>query len=175
MNTVNTEIVTISLVFVLLKTNLIIIFMIYPYFITYHHSILFQPEISQYSEKLMPLLFEFLNHVYYVMETEKIEPNGLDRLFYAIGTFCETLGNGLLPYLPVLMEKIFLGLNPQGFSLELKKSCFNVLQAVVSAVKSEIMPYFNRILELLRIYIESVPVIGIPTLQSCALGKLLDW
>ncbi|XP_045465050.1 importin-4-like [Harmonia axyridis] len=131
-----------------------------------------QPEVSMYAEKLLPLLFEFLNHVYNEMEKEKTESKCLDRLFYAIGTFCENLDEALMPYLPVLMEKLIQGLNPQGWSMELKKSCFTTLEAVVTAVKVGIMPYFSRIIEILNIYINSPPGSINYDLRSYALDSL---
>lgn len=105
------------------------------------------------------------------MEREKTESNCLDRLFYAIGTFCENLDQGLLPYLPVLMEKLLQGLNPQGWSMELKKSCFTTLEAAVTAVKSEILPYFPKIIEILNLYINSAPDSHNYELRSYALGE----
>ncbi|XP_044765904.1 importin-4-like [Coccinella septempunctata] len=131
-----------------------------------------QPEVSQYSEKLMPLLLDFLNHVYNEMEKDKTEPNCLDRLFYAIGTFCENLHEGLLPYLPILMERLLQGLNPQGWSVELKKSCFNSLEAAVTAVKLGILPYFPKIIEILNLYINSHPDTDNYELRSYALDCL---
>ena len=59
-------------------------------FHSHSHSSLHQPEISQFSGKLLPCLFQFLDSVL----VSGMATNGtVTRTFYAMETFCEHLGN----------------------------------------------------------------------------------
>lgn len=118
------------------------------------------------------MLFEYLAQVFQQMQTEKVEPPGLDRMFYALETFCENLDDGLLPYLPTLMERLFVALDPNGWSLQLKKIALSALGSAASAVKEGMLPYFQKILEVLNLYIMSDPSSEIHQLLCYALGKL---
>ncbi|KAJ8965378.1 hypothetical protein NQ317_015677 [Molorchus minor] len=94
-----------------------------------------QPEISKYASELLPVLFECLSQIFTQMEIEKKDPPSLDRLFYALETFCENLDEGLMPYLPALMERLFVALDPNGFSMQLKRVALSTLGSAASAVK----------------------------------------
>lgn len=107
------------------------------------------------------------------METEKVEPASLDRMFYALETFCENLDDGLLPYLPTLMERLFVALNPNSWSLQLKRVALSALGSAASAVKEGMLPYFPKVLEILNLYITADSDSEIHQLQCYALGKLL--
>lgn len=104
------------------------------------------------------------------METEKKDPPSLDRLFYALETFCENLDDELLPYLPTLMERLLVALNPNGFSMQLKRVALSTLGSVASAVKEGLLPYFQKIIEILNMYINSDPNSDVHQLQSYAIG-----
>lgn len=132
--------------------------------------ILFQPEISKYAPELLPVLFDCLNQIFFQMESEKKDPPSLDRLFYALETFCENLDDELLPYLPTLMERLFVALNPDGFSMQLKRVALSTLGSVASAVKEGLLPYFTKIIEILNFYITSDPNSEIHQLQCYAIG-----
>lgn len=107
------------------------------------------------------------------MEQNKSEPNGLDRMFYALQTFCINLDDGLLPYLPTLMERLLYALDPTSplQSLRLKRVTISTLDAVVCAVKDNMLPYFQKLLELLYLYISSNPESDIHELQAYAIGN----
>lgn len=64
-----------------------------------------QPEISQYADEILPILFEFLQQVCVQIKMTGKEPKHIDRLFYAMETFCENLENALTPHLPMLMDR----------------------------------------------------------------------
>lgn len=64
----------------------------------------FQPEISEYSEQLLPVL---LQHLGKLAGSTGEPPGGVDRMFYALEMFCENLNDALLPYLPSLMQHLF--------------------------------------------------------------------
>lgn len=129
-----------------------------------------QPEISKYASELLPVLFEYLTQVYQQMQTEKVEPASLDRIFYALETFCENLEDDLLPYLPTLMERLLIALDPNSWSLQLKKIALNALGSAASAAKEGMMPYFPKILEILHMYIMADPNSEIYQLQCYAIG-----
>jgi hypothetical protein len=131
----------------------------------------FQPEISQYAAELLPVLFEYLGQVYAQMEKEKSESASLDRLFYALETFCENLDEGLMPYLPTLMDRLFVALDPNGWSMQLKRIALSTLGSAASAVKEGLFPYFQKIIELLNLYINADPNSEIHQLQSYAIGR----
>lgn len=82
------------------------------------------------------------------MEVEKKDPPSLDRLFYALETFCENLEDGLMPYLPTLMERLIGALDPQCTSIQLKRVALSALGAAATAVKEGIMPYFDKIIQV---------------------------
>ncbi|XP_068893273.1 importin-4-like [Tenebrio molitor] len=131
-----------------------------------------QPEISQYAAELLPVLFEYLGQVYAQMEKEKSESASLDRLFYALETFCENLDEGLMPYLPTLMDRLFVALDPNGWSMQLKRIALSTLGSAASAVKEGLFPYFQKIIELLNLYINADPNSEIHQLQSYAIEAL---
>ncbi|CAH1164397.1 unnamed protein product [Phyllotreta striolata] len=131
-----------------------------------------QPEISQYASALLPVLFECLQQTFVQMKAEKKDPPSLARLFYALETFCENLDEGLLPYLPTLMERIFEALDPTGFSLQLNRVALSTLGSIASAVKEGLMPYFPKVIEILKVYINSDPNDKIHQIQSCAIEAL---
>ncbi|CAG9770533.1 unnamed protein product [Ceutorhynchus assimilis] len=131
-----------------------------------------QPEISQYASDLLPVLFECLAQVLKQMETERKDPPSLDRLFYALETFCENLEDGLMPYLPTLMDRLFVSLAPEVFSIQLKKNALSALGAAATAVKESILPYFQKIIEILNFYINSDPNAEIHQIQCYAIEAL---
>lgn len=106
------------------------------------------------------------------MSQNKTEPSGLDRMFYALQSFCLNLDDGLLPYLPTLMDRLLVALDPNNWSLQLKRVALSTLDAVASAVKDKILPYFQKIIEILFVYINADTNSDIHELQSYALGEL---
>ncbi|KAJ8963724.1 hypothetical protein NQ317_011346 [Molorchus minor] len=131
-----------------------------------------QPEISKYASELLPVLFECLSQIFTQMEIEKEGPTSLDRLFYALETFCENLDEGLMPYLPALMERLFVALDPNGFSMQLKRVALSTLGSAASAVKEGMLPYFKKIIEVLNLYINSDPNTDLHQLQCYAIESL---
>ncbi|KAJ8957095.1 hypothetical protein NQ318_007310 [Aromia moschata] len=131
-----------------------------------------QPEISKYSSELLPVLFECLSQIFTQMQAEKKDPPSLDRLFYALETFCENLEDGLMPYLPTLMERLFVALDPSGFSMQLKRVALSTLGSAATAAKEGMLPYFKKIIEILNVYINSDPNSEIHQLQCYAIESL---
>ena len=108
------------------------------------------------------------------MEKDKTESASLDRLFYALETFCENLDEGLMPYLPTLMDRLFVALDPTGWSMQLKRIALSTLGSAASAVKEGLLPYFQKIIEILNVYINADPNSEIHQLQSYAIGESVE-
>lgn len=70
--------------------------------------LLLQPDISKFHAELFPILFQFLDTAIAAFQPGVIRgKSGITKIFYALETFCEHLGEGLAPYLAVLMQKLF--------------------------------------------------------------------
>ncbi|KAG0435401.1 hypothetical protein HPB47_018508 [Ixodes persulcatus] len=83
-----------------------------------------QPDINKFAGDVMPILLVQLTQIAQQMgQLGKNVPN-LSKTFYALETFCENLEEGLVPYLPTLMEQILLFLTlPSHRAKELAISC----------------------------------------------------
>ncbi|KAE8750906.1 hypothetical protein FOCC_FOCC002334 [Frankliniella occidentalis] len=113
-----------------------------------------QPEISDFHQELLPLLFQYLQQLCAKInqQGDNKEPTGIDRMFYALEMFCENLGDRLVPYLPVLMESLFVSLSPNN-SVHLRELAISAIGATANAAGEEMVPYFPKIMESLRIYL----------------------
>lgn len=114
-----------------------------------------QPEIAEYHEQLLPLLFQYLQQLCSRINQQgegSKEPPGIDRMFYALEMFCENLGDKLVPYLPVLMESLFVSMAPTN-SVHLRELSISAIAAAANAAKEELVPYFPRIMENLKMYL----------------------
>lgn len=130
-----------------------------------------QPQISEYAKEILPVFFDYLTSLFAEMERTKTEPSGLDRMFYALQSFCLHLDDSLLPYIPVLMDKLLVALDPGCWSMQLKRLALSTLDSVACAIKAHILPYFERIIQLLMVYInaEAKPEVDTVELQSYAI------
>lgn len=91
----------------------------------------FQPEIAEYHEQLLPVLFQYLQQLCSRINQQgegSKEPGGIDRMFYALEMFCENLGDRLVPYLPVLMESLFVSMAPTN-SVHLRELAISAIAA----------------------------------------------
>jgi len=69
----------------------------------------FQPDISNYSEQVMPVLFSYLDNLCQVMKEHgelTKQPEHMTRMFYALEMFCENLNERLTPYLPAVVDRL---------------------------------------------------------------------
>ncbi len=57
----------------------------------------------------MPVLFQFLDTA--IASDTHFKSSSITKIFYALESFIEQLGTGLDPYLPMLMDKLFLALS----------------------------------------------------------------
>ncbi|XP_066592125.1 importin-4-like [Prorops nasuta] len=111
-----------------------------------------QPEISQYSSELLPVLFEYLGRICNHITQEKKEPPSVDRMFYALEIFCENLNESLLPYLPTLMDRLFEILNADA-PIHVKELALSAIGAAAYASKENMLPYFMKIISILNAYL----------------------
>lgn len=73
-------------------------------------------------------------------------------MFYALEVFCENLENGIIPHLPILLERLFETLNPAN-SCKLREAAFRCVSAVANAAKASMLPYFPQLIEGLKTYL----------------------
>ncbi len=66
------------------------------------------------------MLLQFLDSAIAAFRSGSHEKSGITKIFYALETFCEHLGQGLAPYLTSLMEKLFTAITTTNASA---KSC----------------------------------------------------
>lgn len=71
-----------------------------------------QPDIDKFANDILPVLFEYLSATCLSLATGQKVPRSVDRVFYALEMFCETMEDKLIPFVPALMEHFFAALNP---------------------------------------------------------------
>ncbi|XP_074616822.1 importin-4-like isoform X2 [Acropora palmata] len=114
------------------------------------YSEFLQPDISKYSADILPLLFERLVN----SSSSGKSSASITRTYYALETFCENLGEGILPYLPALMEKLLLALKHSS-SVQMKELAISAIGATASAAKEAMLPYFPQIVEFIKEYLSN--------------------
>lgn len=73
-------------------------------------------------------------------------------MFYALETYCENLEDALLPHLPVLMERLFETLSPVN-TVHLRELSMSCVSSAAKAAKSQMLPYFQQIIDVLKVYL----------------------
>ncbi|EEB17594.1 Importin-4, putative [Pediculus humanus corporis] len=117
-----------------------------------HFSEYLQPEISDYASELMPILLEYLSQLCnQLLKNGKPSP-GIGKMFYALEMFCQNLEEKLTPYLPSLMEGLLLTLKPE-YAIHIQDLAISAIGAAAAAVKLEILPFFPKIIEHLKVYL----------------------
>lgn len=114
-----------------------------------------QPDISEYSSELMPVLIEYLGEMCRLLKQNQLVIPSTARMFYALETFCETLNDALLPYLPTLMEKIFEILESDSSPVQVRELALSAIGASANASKENMLPYFPRIISILDVYMSN--------------------
>lgn len=130
-----------------------------------------QPNISQYSSELLPVLFEYLGQVCAHIKQEKKEPPSVDRMFYALEMFCENLNESLLPYLPTLMERLFEILSVDT-PVHVTELALSAIGSAAMASKEHMLPYFEKIITILDNYLSEKQVQETMCLQVQAVDTL---
>ncbi|ESN91050.1 hypothetical protein HELRODRAFT_104231 [Helobdella robusta] len=108
-----------------------------------------QPDISKFSQELLPLLFDCLNKFSF---SSSVKKKDIVRTYHAMEKFCENLGKEILPYLPQLMEFLLNSIaNSQSF--EIKEYSISAIAATASSAKEHLLPFLPRLLELLKTFL----------------------
>lgn len=119
----------------------------------------------------MPILFEFLQQLCNQLRVGGIEPKHIDRMFYALETYCENLEDAIVPHLPILMERLFEALSPSN-SVHLRELALSAISSTASAAKRNILPYFEQIIKFLQVYLVKTDDEDILLLRSPAIDTL---
>lgn len=130
-----------------------------------------QPEISQFSEEVLPILFDYLQVLSNQIRSGGTEPKHIDRVFYAVETFCENLEDALVPHLPVLMERLFDCMAPTN-SVHLRELALSCISATSNAAKANLLPFFPQLIEGLKMYLVKTEDDDICSLRPCAIDTL---
>ncbi|XP_065827818.1 importin-4-like [Oscarella lobularis] len=128
-----------------------------------------QPEVSSYSDTILPLLLDRVREYSGCSEDDRV---GLTKAYYALEMFCENLDEKLVPYLPQLMGKLFGALENATIVQE-RELAISAIGATANAVKEKLQFYFPKVIEYLKVYLRS-PVTEASTqiLQMQALDTL---
>ncbi|XP_037939501.1 importin-4-like [Teleopsis dalmanni] len=130
-----------------------------------------QPDITRFAPQILPILFDYMHNVSVEFNRGLPEPKHIDRMFYALETFCEHMEEELVPHLPVLMARIYEILSPV-HTVRLREMGFSCVSSIVSAVKEKMLPYFEEMISLLRPYLEKSDDENINALRPQAIDTL---
>ncbi|KAF0294994.1 Importin-4 [Amphibalanus amphitrite] len=113
-----------------------------------------QPDIAKYSTELMPVLFTYLASITSTLQSGGKDPPGCDRMFYALETFCETLGEDVMQYLPPLMQNLLQLLQLPGDGHQhVRELAISAVGALGNAAREGLVPYFEPVMMALRQYL----------------------
>ena len=111
-----------------------------------------QPDITNYVNEILPVLFSYLDIACAQMKAGKKKVPGLDRIFYALEIFSESLEEKLTPFLPALFERLIVMMGSE-FSLHVNQLAISEIGSAANAVKEGIEPYFDGIMACLKPYL----------------------
>uniref|UniRef100_A0A8C4YLU3 Importin 4 n=1 Tax=Gopherus evgoodei TaxID=1825980 RepID=A0A8C4YLU3_9SAUR len=109
-----------------------------------------QPDITAYAGEVLPLLLSYIGGV------ELARGGHLAKAYYALENFVESLGAGIEPFLPVLMEQTLGTLRGPGGPRP-KELAISALGAIASAAQRAMGPYLPHVLEQLRRFLLPSP------------------
>lgn len=130
-----------------------------------------QPDITKFASEILPILFEFLHQLCAQIRNGGEEPKHIDRMFYALETYCENLEDEIVPHLPVLMERLFEALSPSN-SVHLRELALSAVSSTAQAAKQNMLPYFEQIIKGLQAYLVRTDNEDICTLRPQAIDTL---
>ncbi|XP_017862293.1 PREDICTED: importin-4-like isoform X1 [Drosophila arizonae] len=111
-----------------------------------------QPEISRFAPQILPVLFDFLQQLVIEIKSGNPEPKHTDRMFYALENYCQNLEEDIVPHLPLLMSRLFDTLDTNN-SIHLRVLGLSAVSATALAAREHLMPYFPKIVEILKNYL----------------------
>lgn len=130
-----------------------------------------QPEVTKFAPEILPILFQFLQQLCVELKSGSTEPKHIDRMFYALETFCENLEDALVPHLPLLMERLFQALDPTS-SVRLRELTLSAISAACSAAKENMLPYFPQLIQMLQSFLAKTDNEDILALRPQAIDTL---
>ncbi|MGH0174234.1 UNVERIFIED_CONTAM: hypothetical protein FKN15_069177 [Acipenser sinensis] len=96
------------------------------------------PDISKYSDELMPLLLNYLSGI------DSRRGGHVTKAYYALENFVENLGDKIEPYLPTLMERMLTSLTCAQ-SIRIKELSVSAIGAIdVSGTKEMLLEWMLR-------------------------------
>uniref|UniRef100_A0A8C5Q4J8 Importin 4 n=1 Tax=Leptobrachium leishanense TaxID=445787 RepID=A0A8C5Q4J8_9ANUR len=104
-----------------------------------------QPEISEYSDSVLPLLLGYISGV------DPCQNAHLTKAYYALENFVESLGSKIEPYLPALMERILMSLN--NANNRVRELSVSALGAIANGAEKLLLPYFSSVMEALKVHL----------------------
>ncbi|XP_053323898.1 importin-4 [Spea bombifrons] len=119
-----------------------------------------QPEISEYSDTVLPLLLEYISRV------DPSNTSHLTKAYYALENFVENLGCKIEPYLPNLMEQILMSLNNSNNN-RVKELSVSAMGAIANGAEMLLMPYFSSVMESLKVHLTQTREEGRPIQIQC--------
>nr|XP_033779924.1 importin-4 [Geotrypetes seraphini] len=105
-----------------------------------------QPDISNFSEEIMPLLLNYFSSL------EPSHIGHLEKVYYALENFVENLGPKIQPYLPTLMERVLASLRESERN-RIKELSVSTIGSIATAAESLLLPYFPAVIEHLKGYL----------------------
>uniref|UniRef100_A0A452GQH0 Importin N-terminal domain-containing protein n=1 Tax=Gopherus agassizii TaxID=38772 RepID=A0A452GQH0_9SAUR len=123
-----------------------------------------QPDITAYAGEVLPLLLSYIGGV------ELARGGHLAKAYYALENFVESLGAGIEPFLPVLMEQTLGTLRGPGGPRP-KELAISALGAIASAAQRAMGPYLPHVLEQLRRFLPPAAPKEQRPLQCQAVGE----
>ncbi|GAB6020766.1 hypothetical protein CHUAL_003425 [Chamberlinius hualienensis] len=127
-----------------------------------------QPDIGNYAQEMLPLILQCLKDKIQCENTKTLPST--TKLFYALENFCDCLGERLLPFLPSIVEQLFLSLN--NGSLRVQELAVSSIAVIVNEAKEAMRPYFEKILEYLKIILSQSSSDDVMPVQLQALETL---
>lgn len=110
-----------------------------------------QPEICKYAGQVLPILLGHLGHTAEQMAQTGKDPPNLCKTFYALETFCESLEEELITYLPAVMERVLLFLSAPSYRA--KELAISAIGSAANATKEAMLPYFPQVIDHLKQYL----------------------
>ncbi|KAG6396390.1 hypothetical protein SASPL_142538 [Salvia splendens] len=104
-----------------------------------------QPDIVSHHEIVLPCILNALEDA-----SDDVKVDAYEKSYYALAAFCENMDEAILPFLDPLMGKLLAAL--QNSPRNLQETCMSAIGSVASAAEQAFLPYAERVLELMKIF-----------------------
>jgi len=81
----------------------------------------------------MPILLEYLSQLTSRLAKGSPEPASLYSMFYALESFCENMEEKLVPYIPMLMERLLMAVDTK-HSVDVQVSLFSFREFLLKII-----------------------------------------